>query len=137
VHVPIPVALAIAAVCVIGLLYYLANRAVYYPSKYPDGNWDTQKLVGASDAWITTSDGVKIHGWWVQRRQDGISTPGVVPRKTPGGTQPDGGRAGSPLVTLFLHGNAGNISPSRAAHPGNRRCRIFGVDAGLSRLWQE
>ena len=84
-HVPIPVALAIAAICVVGLLYYLANRAVYYPSKYPDGYWDAQKLVGASDAWITTSDGVKIHGWWV-RRQD------------------------SPLVTLFLHGNAGNIS---------------------------
>ena len=34
---------------------------------------------------METSDGVKIHGWWVQRD-------------------------GSPLVTLFLHGNAGNIT---------------------------
>jgi pimeloyl-ACP methyl ester carboxylesterase len=87
--VPIPVGLAIAAACIIGvlwgLLYYLANRAVYYPSKHPEGYWDTQKLVGASDAWIEASDGVKIHGWWVQRD-------------------------GSPLVTLFLHGNAGNIT---------------------------
>jgi hypothetical protein len=48
------------AACVIGLLYYLANRAVYYPAKYPTGDWDTQKLVGASDAWIDTSDGVKF-----------------------------------------------------------------------------
>lgn len=101
---------AIAAACFIGLAYYFANRAIYYPSKYPEGLWDTQRLVGGSDAWIETSDGLKIHGWWVPRRQDGISTPDVVPRKTPGGTQPDGGRDGSRLVTLFLHGNAGNIT---------------------------
>lgn len=76
---------AIAAVCFIGLLYYFANRAIYYPSKYPEGLWDTQRLAGGSDAWIETSDGVKIHGWWVPR---------------------DGSR----WVTLFLHGNAGNIT---------------------------
>jgi hypothetical protein len=108
--VPVPVGIAIAAAFAIGLAYYLANRAVYYPSKYPEGYWDTQRATGASDAWMETSDGVKIHGWWVHRRQDGISTPDVVPRKTPGGTQPDGGRDGPPLVTLFLHGNAGNIT---------------------------
>ena len=82
---PIPLFIAIAATFAIGLAYYFANRAVYYPSKYPEGYWDTQKSVGASDAWIETSDRVKIHGWWVER-------------------------AGSPLVTLFLHGNAGNIT---------------------------
>lgn len=75
----------IAAACAIALVYYFANRALYYPSKYPQGYWDAQKLVGAADAWMETSDGVKIHGWWVQR-------------------------ADSPLVTLFLHGNAGNIT---------------------------
>jgi fermentation-respiration switch protein FrsA (DUF1100 family) len=89
VRVPLLVGWGIAAACAIGLLwgllYYLANQAVYYPSKYPQGYWDTQRLVGASDAWIETSDGVTIHGWWVQCD-------------------------GSPLVTLFLHGNAGNIS---------------------------
>jgi uncharacterized protein len=83
--VPIPLGIAIAAVCAIGFLYYLANRAVYYPSKYPEGFWDTQGLVRASDAWIEASDGVKLNGWWVQRE-------------------------GSPLATLFLHGNAGNIT---------------------------
>jgi uncharacterized protein len=75
----------IAAVCVVALLYYYANRAIYYPLKYPQGDWDAQKLVNASDAWMETSDGVKIHGWWVQRKD-------------------------SPLATLFLHGNAGNIT---------------------------
>jgi hypothetical protein len=63
----------------------LADRAIYVPSKYPHGNWDAQRLVGAVDAWMDASDGVKIHGWWVER-------------------------PGSPLVTLYLHGNAGNIT---------------------------
>ena len=82
---PIPLGIAIAAAFAIGFLYYLTNRAVYYPSKYPQGFWDTQQLVGASDEWLEASDGVKLNGWWVERE-------------------------GSPLVTLFLHGNAGNIT---------------------------
>jgi uncharacterized protein len=99
VRVPIPVGIAIVAVCVIGLAYYLANRALYYPSKYPEGYWSTQRVVGASDAWLETSDGVKIHGWWVQRE-------------------------GSRLATLFLHGNAGNIT--------NRAPRIQEITAAGS-----
>jgi len=89
VRVPTQIGRAIAVACGVfllrGLLYYLANRAVYYPSKYPEGFWDAQKLVGASDAWMDTADGVKIHGWWARRE-------------------------GSALATLFLHGNAGNIT---------------------------
>jgi pimeloyl-ACP methyl ester carboxylesterase len=83
--VPIPLGIAIAALCAIGFLYYLANGAIYYPSKYPEGFWELQRAAGASDAWIETSDGEKIHGWWVRRD-------------------------GSPLATLFLHGNAGNVT---------------------------
>jgi uncharacterized protein len=83
--VRILVGAAIVLVCALGLLHYLANWVLYYPAKYPEGFWDSQQLVGASDAWIETSDGVKLHGWWVERE-------------------------GSPLVTLFLHGNAGNLT---------------------------
>ncbi|MGP0075400.1 MAG: alpha/beta hydrolase [Bryobacteraceae bacterium] len=82
--------IAIVLPLVRGLLYHLARWAVYHPSKYPVGDWDAQRLVGASDAWIETSDGVKIHGWWVQRED-------------------------SPWATLFLHGNAGNIT-NRTRH---------------------
>jgi uncharacterized protein len=85
VRVPLLIGWTAAALFAAGLLYYLANRALYYPSKYPQGYWDTQRLVGASDAWMEASDGVRLHGWWVERE-------------------------GSPLVTLFLHGNAGNIT---------------------------
>jgi uncharacterized protein len=98
-RVPIPLGIAIAALLAIGFLYYLANRAVYYPSKYPQGSWDTQQLVGASDVWIEAADGVKLNGWWVER-------------------------AGSPLVTLFLHGNAGNVT--------NRASRIREIVAAGS-----
>jgi pimeloyl-ACP methyl ester carboxylesterase len=89
-HVPIPVSLTIAAVCVVAMLFYLANRAVYYPLKYPAGDWDARQRVHAEDAWMEASDGVKLHGWWAER--------------------PD-----SPFATLFLHGNAGNVT-HRAAH---------------------
>ena len=66
-------------------LYYLANRALYYPVKFPKGDWDEQARLGATDVWMDTRDGVRLHGWW-------------LPCK------------GSHFVTLFLHGNAGNIT---------------------------
>jgi fermentation-respiration switch protein FrsA (DUF1100 family) len=77
----LPIAVAAAS----GALYFLANRAIYYPSKYPQGFWDLQSQIGASDVWLDTPDGVRLHAWWV-RRED------------------------SRLVTLFLHGNAGNVT---------------------------
>jgi uncharacterized protein len=83
--VPIPVGITIAGAVAIGFLYFLARWALYHPSKYPEGYWDIQQSVGASDAWMDTSDGVKIHAWWVERE-------------------------GSPWATLFLHGNGENIT---------------------------
>lgn len=68
-----------------GALYFFANRAIYYPTKYPQGFWDLQSQVGAQDVWLNTPDGVRLHAWLVRR---------------------DGTR----LVTLFLHGNAGNVT---------------------------
>lgn len=80
----------IVLVCAIGLIYFLVNWALYHPSKYPRGNWNEQQSLGASDAWIEASDGVRIHGWWVQR---------------------DASR----WATLFLHGNGDDL-PRYAAH---------------------
>ena len=73
-----------------GLLYFMANRSVYFPSKYPEGLWDEQAQLGAADVWLDTRDGVRIHSWLVK--------------------QPD-----ARFVTLFLHGNAGNIT-DRSSH---------------------
>jgi fermentation-respiration switch protein FrsA (DUF1100 family) len=80
---------AIAAVAV-AALYFYANRTLYYPAKYPEGHWDEQQKLGATDVWLETQDGVRLHAWFIRR---------------------DGAR----FVTLFFHGNAGNLS-HRAPH---------------------
>lgn len=68
-----------------GLLVFIAHRSLYHPSRHPEGWWDMQSRLEASDVWITASDGVKLHGWLVEQHD-------------------------SPLMTLFLHGNAGNVT---------------------------
>ena len=75
----------IVIACVVGILFIAASRAPYYPMKYPSGFWELQSKLGAKDVWLLTSDGVRLHAWWVMAPQ-------------------------ASLVTLYLHGNAGNIS---------------------------
>jgi hypothetical protein len=73
-----------------GALYWFANRSVYFPYRYPEGDWRSQAAMGAQDVWLESAGRVKLHAWWIAR-------------------------PGSKLATLFLHGNAGNIT-HRAAH---------------------
>ena len=84
-RVPSYIVWPIVVACAYGLLYFLANRAIYYPTKYPRGFWDLQSQVGASDVWLNTPDGVRLHAWWVRATARAWST-------------------------LFLHGNAGNVT---------------------------
>ena len=65
-------------------LYAFQSRLVYVPSR---GSGPTPASLGIAyeDVWLTTEDGVRVHGWFV---------PGA-----PGGR-----------FALFLHGNAGNVS---------------------------
>jgi hypothetical protein len=69
----------------LGILFMVASRAPYYPIKYPSGFWGLQSELGAEDVWLLTSDGVRLHAWWV-----------LAPQAS--------------LVTLYLHGNAGNAT---------------------------
>jgi len=85
VRVPYYVAWPVLLAFTYGMLYYFTNRAIYYPEKYPGGYWDEQQSLGAEDVWLETHDHVHIHGWWVPRE-------------------------GARLATLYLHGNAGNIT---------------------------
>jgi fermentation-respiration switch protein FrsA (DUF1100 family) len=89
-RVPLHIGWPIVALIACGTLYYVANRALYYPVKFPQGAWDEQGPLGATDVWLDTQDGVRLHAWWVRAN-------------------------GSALATLFLHGNAGNIT-HRAAN---------------------
>jgi uncharacterized protein len=66
------------------MLFFLQSRMVYFPTRAIEA---TPADVGLAyqDAWMTTDDGVRLHGWWVPHEE----ARGAV---------------------LFLHGNAGNIS---------------------------
>jgi fermentation-respiration switch protein FrsA (DUF1100 family) len=64
----------------------LTNRLIYYPIRYPEGDWSgSQTRLRAQDRYLTARDNVRIHAWWMES-------------------------PGAPLATLFLHGNAGNIT---------------------------
>ena len=66
-------------------LRFMAARSVYFPTRYPEGFWNLQVQLGATDVWLDLPDLVRFHGWFV-----------ACP--------------GSRRVTLFLHGNAGNVT---------------------------
>jgi uncharacterized protein len=89
-HIPWFVGYPLVGACGYGVLYLAANRSVYYPSRYPSGWWQMQAQVSAADVWLRASDGVRLHAWWIES-------------------------PGARLATLFLHGNAGNIT-HRVAH---------------------
>ena len=78
---------AVACYAVLALVVYLMQARMLYLPDVPGRSLDrTPADIGAdySDAWIRTSDGVRLHGWFL---------PGDSDR-----------------VLLFFHGNAGNIS---------------------------
>jgi uncharacterized protein len=77
-----------AGVLVVVLLlaaHLLARMSLYHPMRHPDGYWDLRDRLGAEDVTLTASDGVRLHAWWA----------------------PSGEAA---VATLFLHGNAGNVT---------------------------
>ncbi len=79
------------------------EKFIYFPSKYPEGMWDVdpihadegQIVPRIEDRWLTTQDGVNLHGWYCRPclRESGslVSIP-------------------AEMVFLLFHGNAGNIT---------------------------
>jgi hypothetical protein len=96
----------ISAMICIGLgavVILFEDKYIYYPAKYPEGDWnirrplarDGQIVPVIEDAYFTTGDGLRLHGWYCapQRRTGDNLTP--VPAE---------------MTLLWFHGNAGNIS---------------------------
>jgi fermentation-respiration switch protein FrsA (DUF1100 family) len=69
---------------VVVLMSLLENALIFFPSVYPDGDWEPRGIA-IEDAWFETEDGSRLHGWFV---------PAANPR----------------AVVLFAHGNAGNLT---------------------------
>lgn len=76
--------LAIAYLLVLLTMLFLENALIFFPSRYPDGNWKPAALK-PEDAWFQAADGTKLHGWYL---------PCDDPR----------------AVVLFAHGNGGNLT---------------------------
>jgi len=77
---------ALGAILLYGSIRFAVSRLIFRPTRYPRGWWHTQAEFGAQDVWLRSSDGVRLHAWWV-----------AVP-------------ASSRLATLYLHGNGANLS---------------------------
>jgi len=80
----------------VGVLMFFERGMIFYPTRYPDGMWDTSAVSRATgmaveDRFIEAADGNRLHGWWWR--------PAGVEHNTD--TLP---------VLLFFHGNAGNLS---------------------------
>ncbi|HYO82031.1 MAG TPA: alpha/beta hydrolase [Bryobacteraceae bacterium] len=74
-----------AAILLYGVAAWGASRMLYYPMKYPAGNWEVQESIGARDVHLRAADGTALHAWWIER-------------------------PGAKLATIHLHGNAGNVT---------------------------
>jgi uncharacterized protein len=58
--------IVVAYLLVLALVRVFESRLIFFPN-YPerlDGDWHPRDL-NVEDVWITTSDGVKLHAWWI------------------------------------------------------------------------
>ena len=69
---------------VVVIAMFLEDSLIYFPSPYPEGNWNPVGLE-FEDAWFQSADGTPLHGWYVPRQD-------------------------ARAAVLFCHGNAGNIT---------------------------
>jgi len=79
------VAIAYLAICL--LLYFMQDRAIFFPDMPGRQLETTPKAVNLDyeDVWGETADGTRIHGWFIPATE-------------------------AKVTLLFCHGNAGNIS---------------------------
>src|SRR3954462_7506427 len=57
---------AIVAVPIIypPILQKFVDHFLYFPMRYPDGDWSIQAQAGAEDVWLRSEDGLKLNAWW-------------------------------------------------------------------------
>jgi fermentation-respiration switch protein FrsA (DUF1100 family) len=71
-------------VSILLLFMFIENSLVYFPAKYPAGDWEPRGLK-IEEAEFTSADGTQLHGWYAAAED------------------PE-------AVVLFCHGNAGNVT---------------------------
>ncbi len=68
------------------MLTSLVHAMTFHPSRYPEGQWESQQSFRAEDIELRSPDGLRLHAWLVPAQGETRAT------------------------TLYLHGNAGNLS---------------------------
>ncbi len=71
--------------CAFSPLAYYERSLVYQPAKADLGDWSPPSQIGFEDAYFVSTDGTKLHGWFLNHPQ---------PK----------------AVVLFTHGNGGNVA---------------------------
>lgn len=84
----------IALLLIILLVRLFEDRLIFFPNAFEAGSWSTHGMgPGTEDVFLTTSDGAKIHAWWVPVEANEVNGEGeAVP------------------TILYFHGNAGNLT---------------------------
>lgn len=107
-------AVLIGLLVAILLLRLFEDRMIFFPNVYAAGDWDVQGMgLNFEDVFLTTSDGVRIHGWWAppssfsEARQGGQATEDKPTGQAP---QEAEQRAEVLFTILYFHGNAGNLT---------------------------
>jgi uncharacterized protein len=85
------------------LVVVFESRFIYFPAKYPEGDWRVREpravegrtTARIEDVWLTAEDGVRLHAWH------------AAPVTGRGGALE---AVATDRAVLFLHGNAGNVS---------------------------
>ena len=86
-----------------GLLMFMENAFIYFPTTYPSGNWNPTQVEGCSieDVYFEAEDGVRPHSWFLENPS-------------------------SKRVLVYYHGNAGSI-----ADRYEWGCQLKGVGASV------
>ncbi|OPX23173.1 MAG: hypothetical protein B1H03_02480 [Planctomycetales bacterium 4484_113] len=103
-HATIIVLLVLGGLIVAARLF--EGSFIYFPTRHPSGRWDTSAFgIEPQDVWLTTSDGVRIHGWFL-------------------------GGEDEPITLLYFHGNGGNITDriEKLTLLRNLRASVFIID---------
>jgi len=109
---------ATLAVGVSLVIVVFESRFIYFPAKYPEGDWCAREpravegriTARVEDVWLTADDGVRLHAWHAAPLVGRGGALEAVP---------------TDRAVLYLHGNAGNVShryeivESFAALPAN------------------
>src|SRR5262249_28552602 len=79
--------LLILMVCGVALVMIFENSLIYFPSRYPEGDWNVENLKGSEgqvfpkieNVWLETPDGLKIHGWYCTPQRTINGQPSALP----------------------------------------------------------